>query len=265
MFDNCQLIDLTLTIDEQLPCTWPPHIPFQKKIWNWYRKEESTQGVEREDKSGPYFTEWLLIDEHIGTHFDAPSHFIPLPDSGIEHAGPAGEITGEKLDLRKVMGPAAVVDLRFLCDQGTDGDSPFILPKHIQAWEKTYGEIQENEIVLFYTGWDKYYLPGKTGRAWAYDPLMKKQGSGWPSPDVDVMQYLYEKGVRCVGTDGASMGSTQNGAPVHFYGLGKGMVYLEALCNLGQLPPRGSHFIFLPIKIKCSSGGPGRAIALVNK
>jgi len=41
------------------------------------------------------------------------------------------------------------------------------------------------------------------------------------------------------------------------------MRYVEILTNLGELPVRGAYFIFLPIKIAESSGGPGRAMALL--
>ena len=41
------------------------------------------------------------------------------------------------------------------------------------------------------------------------------------------------------------------------------MMYVELLANLRDVPARGAFFIFLPIKIKGGSAGPGRAIALV--
>jgi kynurenine formamidase len=41
------------------------------------------------------------------------------------------------------------------------------------------------------------------------------------------------------------------------------MRYIEILTNLGDLPVRGAFFIFLPVKIAGSSGGPGRAMALL--
>ena len=40
------------------------------------------------------------------------------------------------------------------------------------------------------------------------------------------------------------------------------MRYVEILTNLGELPVRGAYFIFMPVKIADSSGGPGRAMAL---
>ncbi|OIQ09874.1 kynurenine formamidase [Moorella thermoacetica] len=265
MFDNYRVIDLTLTLDESLPCTWPGHMPFQKKNWTWYQKVEYLGETIRDSRCGPYFTEWLALDEHVGTHFDAPSHFIPQPNSGMPNAGPAGAITGEKIDLSKMMGEAVVIDLTFLCGEGVNGESPYILRPHIQQWEEKYGEIHKGEIVLFYTGWDKYYVSGKGGKAYSYNALVEKTGFGWPAPDVDTIEYLYNKGVTCIGTDGASMGSAQNGAPVHIFGLSKELIYIEGLCQLNQLPARGSYFIFLPIKVAMSSGCPGRAIALVRK
>jgi kynurenine formamidase len=36
------------------------------------------------------------------------------------------------------------------------------------------------------------------------------------------------------------------------------------LTGLEALPPRGAFFVFLPLKIAGSSGGPGRAIALLS-
>jgi kynurenine formamidase len=41
------------------------------------------------------------------------------------------------------------------------------------------------------------------------------------------------------------------------------MVFVECLANLGELPPRGATFVFLPVKVARSAGGPGRAIAFL--
>ena len=41
------------------------------------------------------------------------------------------------------------------------------------------------------------------------------------------------------------------------------MRYVELLTNLSELPVRGTYFIFMPLKISGSSGGPGRAMALL--
>ncbi|MCF3947651.1 hypothetical protein AiwAL_12400 [Acidiphilium sp. AL] len=51
-------------------------------------------------------------------------------------------------------------------------------------------------------------------------------------------------------------GSAHDGAPVHVFGLSHGIAYVELLTGLERLPVRGARFLFLPIKVKGSSGGP---------
>ena len=50
---------------------------------------------------------------------------------------------------------------------------------------------------------------------------------------------------------------------MHQEGLSRGLRYVEILTNLDKLPTRGAFFVFLPLKIAGSSGGPGRAIAFL--
>jgi kynurenine formamidase len=71
--------------------------------------------------------------------------------------------------------------------------------------------------------------------------------------------------VKTIGIDAPSIGSAHDGVPVHQEGLSRGMRYVEILTNLGELPVRGAYFIFLPVKIAESSGGPGRAMALLTE
>ncbi len=205
------------------------------------------------------------MDEHVGTHFDAPSHFIPPVGSGYKNECPAGMITGDKVDLGKLFGSAVVIDVTQLNGTSPNGESPYILPAHVKEWEDRNGPIVKNEIVLFYSGWDIHFVAGKAGNAYSYDSLVTKTGSGWPAPSPETVRYLYERGVKCIGTDGTSMGSSHDGAAVHVEGLSKAIVYVEGLCQLDKLACRGNYFIFLPIKVAGSSGGPGRAIAFVPK
>lgn len=75
------------------------------------------------------------------------------------------------------------------------------------------------------------------------------------------MRLIMERGVRCVGTDGASMGSAHDGAGVHYAGLAERVAYVEALGHLELLPVRGAFFCFAPLKIARGTGAPGRAFA----
>jgi isatin hydrolase len=98
-FDHLELIDLTVVLAEDFPCWWPAHMPYQQKTFNYFADHlEAVQPVR--SRAGAYHTRWLLIDEHTGTHFDAPTHFIPSPSSGLPEAGPAGELSVEHIPLR---------------------------------------------------------------------------------------------------------------------------------------------------------------------
>ncbi len=245
------IIDLSLTLAESLPGTWPGHMPFAHSKWIRF-------------DSMPYQTNFIIIDEHCGTHFGAIHTFIPPEDSGLPFAGPLGKNSGEKVCLENLIGPAVVIDVRFLNrPDGQPGVSPAITIEHIVAWEAEHGPIQAREIVLFCTGWDSYYKPGVEGRQYGQGPLVFKDMPGWPAPESETVIYLHEKGVKTIGIDTSSLGSTHNGAPVHQEGLKRGLIYIEGLAHLDQLPARGAQFVFLPLKIAGSSGGPGRAIAML--
>jgi kynurenine formamidase len=95
--------------------------------------------------------------------------------------------------------------------------------------------------------------------------LVTGDSPGWPAPSAEMAAYLDERGVKTIGIDAPSIGSAHDGVPVHQEGLGRGMRYIEILTNLGELPVRGAFFVFLPLKVAGSSGGPGRAMALVQQ
>ncbi|WP_418483158.1 cyclase family protein [Dysosmobacter sp.] len=257
-----KIVDLTLLLSEDLPCAWPAHMPFKRTNWNWFKRVDSEAGCVLRNKYGAYHTGWMVIDEHTGTHFDAPSHYVPLPDSGLPHACESGRITGDKVDISKMLGAAVMVDISHLRDKGGMGTSPLFTKADMIAWEKENGGFSPGEIVVLYTGWADFYKPGAEGEQYFLKPY-QKTGGGWPTLDAECVEYLYECGIKCIATDGASVGAAENGIPSHIAGLAHEMAYIESLCNVDQLPTRGATFIFLPLKIEGSSGGPGRAIAVL--
>lgn len=260
---NMKLIDLSVTVSESLPSYWPTHMPFSTKVWNYYAEFEERQGNLRSE--APYQTRFWIIDEHCGTHFDAPTHFIPPVDSGLPWADDLGSQTGEKVPLEDLTGPGVCIDVTSLLEENTKpGESAWITPTHINQWESEYGLIQPGEVVLFRTGWDRYYVKGEEGRNYSQGPLIYRSTKGWPAPNVETILILHERGVRCLGIDAPSIGATHDGAPTHQEGLSRGMRYVEMLTKLSVIPPRGFWFMFLPVKVAGSTGGPGRAIALIE-
>jgi isatin hydrolase len=262
-FTSSKLIDLSVTLSERLPCTWPGHVPFAHKNWSWFTDLDLPTAQDC-CSLGPYNTSFLLIDEHCGTHVDGPTHFIPPLGSGLPWSGVHGEVTADQLDLACLMGAAAVVDVRFLAGKSQPGVSPRITVEHLREAERRDGRFQPNGIVLLLTGWAKRYLAGAPGNAYVLDPLVRGTSPGWPALEPDGAALLAERGVSAVGIDAPSIGAVDDGALVHQEGLSRGLLFIEMLASLQALPARGAFFVFLPLKIAGGSGAPGRAVALVD-
>ena len=258
---SARVVDLSVTVSERLPGTWPGHMSFAHHNWNWFAEVEGPTGNTR--SAAPYQTNFVVMDEHCGTHFDAPTHFVPPPGYDLPLAGPLGEESGDRVPLEDLMGPAAVVDVRSLMGEGKPGVSPFITDGHVKAWEEEHGPVREGEVVLFLTGWDRYYVEGEEGEKYMSGSLVTRDHPGWPAPAPEAILYLHDRGVKTVGIDAPSIGSAHDPVPAHQAGLGRGVRYVEILTNLDRLPARGAHFFFMPVKIAGSSGGPGRAMALL--
>ena len=264
-FASSDVIDLTVTLAEHLPAAWPTHMPFQRKVYNWFTSRREGQIQPVHGFRGPYQTAWMVLDEHCGTHVDAPAHFIPPPGLDLPFAGEFGAQTVETIDLRRLTGPAVVIDVTDLSGQGDGGVSPEIDPERIEQWEAEHGPLQPDEIVLFRSDWDERYLSMPEGSSYVLDPFLLQQGPGWPTPGVAVLQLLLDRGVSTIGLDGVSVGSSHEGPTAHQFGLGRGMLFIELLANLRRLPPRGAFFICLPLKIEGGTAAPARAIALVPR
>ena len=65
-----RVVDLSVPLAEHLPAAWPTHMPFQRKVYNWYADRPA--GSEPEGPQpllghrGPYCTAWITLDEHCG-------------------------------------------------------------------------------------------------------------------------------------------------------------------------------------------------------
>ncbi len=259
-----RVVDLSLVLEEGLPAVWPGHMGFAHKVHNWYAASADTAGAPLRS-AGPYYTAWNTLDEHAGTHFDAPTHFVPPPGSGLPHSGELGAIDGSKVPLEQLQGPAAVVDLRSLSESGENGVSPRITPEQLLAFEERHGAFRAGEVVIAHTGWDRHYVAGAEGERYMQRPLVQRDSPGWPAPSAEAIVLLHERGVKLFCTDGPSIGAADEGVSMHLAGLGRNLLYVEGLTALEQLPVRGAYFVILPLKLAHSSGGNGRAFAYVPR
>ncbi|HND55598.1 MAG TPA: cyclase family protein, partial [Pirellulaceae bacterium] len=205
----------------------------------------------------------ILLDEHTGTQFDAPAHFVPPPDSGLEGAGPMGLVTSEKVPVWQFVGEACVIDIRDHVDDARPGESFLITPEMVQEWERKHRPLGPGDIVLFRSDYsDKYYQPFPAGRRFV-ESALANETPGWPGPTPSCMKYLGERKVTAAGIDSASMGPLPNLAvATHQAGGQYGLIWAECLTGLGQLPATGGLYAILPVKHAGGSGGEARAIGI---
>ncbi|MBM3846248.1 MAG: hypothetical protein FJ405_08185 [Verrucomicrobia bacterium] len=245
--------DLSLLVSPTLPSVWPVGMMQHSVTPN------------RTFGPGAYHRDLIAIDEHTGTQWDAPAHFVPPPDSGLPGAGPMGLITSEKVPAWQFCGEACVIDVSAQCDTATNGGSFLITPDVVKAWERSHRPLRFGDAVLFRSDYsDRYYKPFPKGERFVQTAL-RQQTPGWPAPTADTMRYLGGLGVRMLGIDGASMGPLPNLAvATHQAGGQLGMIWTECLTGLSKLPTTGSFHAFLPAKHAGGSGGECRAIGITE-
>lgn len=241
------IVDLSLPLAVGLPCTWPGHASFETSV----HADFST--------GQPYRTASISMDEHAGTHVDAPCHSIE----------DAAGLTVAQIPLGDLIGPAVVIDATVDAEvafgngesaNGAPGRSPRVGADVIDAFERVHGPIRQGEIVLLRTGWDARYATGSAGLAYLEAPL--RGGSGWPAPDEQFLEAIRVRGVRCLGTDAPSVGALDDPGFGHERTLANRIWPIEGLANLAALPARGATFVFLPLSLG-GSGAPGRAVAFM--
>ena len=245
--------DLTLTIAPDLPCVWPSGMTPMAVV------PTATFG-----RSGRH-RDMLVIDEHTGTQWDAPAHFVPPPDSGLPGAGPMGLVTGEKVPAWQFCGEACVIDVTAGRDSVEKGSSRLIGPEVVREWEMEHRRLGPGDVVLFRSDYtDDFYRPFPAGERFVAAAL-RNEAPGWPAPTPETMVYLADRGVTTLGLDGASMGPLPNMAvATHQAGGARGMVWVECATNLGSLPSTGAFFALLPAKHAGGSGGECRRIAITE-
>jgi len=246
--------DLSLLVSPRLPCVWPVGM------------QQHFVVPSRTFGPGAYHRDMVVIDEHTGTQFDAPAHFVPPPDSGLPGAGPTGSMTGEKVPVWQFVGEACVIDVTDHVDDAAKGASYLIGPEVVQAWEKKHRPLGYGDVVLFRSDYsDRYYRPLANGGERFAETVLRGSTPGWPAPTPQCMEYLASRGVMTLGLDSPSMGPVPDlAAATHQAGGRRGMVWMECGTNLGSLPATGAAFVLLPAKHAGGSGNESRAIGITD-
>lgn len=243
---DISVIDLTNVLSPDFPVlVLPPEFaqcaPFKRETISAY------------NDTGPmWYWNNISMNEHTGTHFDAPVHWVTGKDLDNN--------TVDKLPAKDFIGPAVVLDYTAECA----ADPDFVLTAaHLQEWESRNGQIPAKSWAMFYTGW-----AAKVGTE-AYTNL-REDGAHTPGPDPSAVEFLVHErdciglGVETIGTDAGQGHVFEPPYPAHNILHGNGRYGLQCLTNLDKLPTFGAVIVASPLKIEDGSGSPLRVIALVQ-
>jgi kynurenine formamidase len=172
----------------------------------------------------------LVTSTHQGTHMDAARHFYNK-----------GECIDE-ISLDRCVVRAIRVDMTHK-KPGEAIESADLEP---------YGKfIEQGAAVLLHTGWDKRFPD-------------QSFFSGFPFVSTALADWFVEKKLGLLGMDMP----TPNGTDwkyVHVKMLGAGIIIVEGLANMEQLPLETLFtFYALPLKLRGRDGSPIRAIAILD-
>ncbi|WP_242515650.1 cyclase family protein [Sorangium cellulosum] len=225
-----RIVDLTHPITPEMPL-FPGNKPYAAETLSTVEKDA-------------YYSSRFSMDEHAGTHVDAPAHFK------------AGAETVEQIAPEQLVGPAAVVDVTAKVTASPDHQ---VSVEDLKAWEARHGALGPKHIVLIRTGW---------GARWS-DPVKYRNQDAqgvmhFPGVSVEASRYLRERGVRCIGIDTLSTDPGPSQAfDQHRAFLGAGGYHIENLANLEQLPEAGAFVVVAPLPLARGSGAPARVLALL--
>lgn len=213
------LVDLTLEMSETLP-VFPGSPLMHMMPWSTIKGEG-------------YNSEMLFLSSHMGTHMDAPYHFV---QDGLRiHQIPLNVLTGRAI----------------LLDIHKDANE-YIQKDDIIQWQKGNHTIPHNSPVIFRTGWqihindDCYFTEN-------------------PGLSKDAAEYLASISVSLVGTDLPSIDTGRDPTfPAHHILARVSTINVENLANLDKIPHVWFNYIILPLKIKDCTGSPVRAVAVLE-
>ncbi len=224
---NFRLVDLTHSLDVGAP-TWSGGCGFRLEIKLDYEKGLRVQSMK--------------CHAGVGTHMDAPSHFVP-----------GGKNIGD-LEIENFFVPACVLDLRKKMDPDL-----FVLPQDIEEYEKRFGPIPQNALVIARTGWEKFWTEPLRYRNPDLDGKMH-----FPGFSEEAAKLLLRKKIAGIGIDTLSPdGSNTDAFPVHHCILGAGKYILENLAHLDRIPETGAYALCLPPKLKSATEAFARVVSLL--
>ena len=209
MIDS-ELIDISIPLAPGIP-VWPGSVGY------------ALTRSSCPENGDPVMNSTLGMDVHVGTHVDAPCHFIP---------GGAGS---EALPLDVVIGPVRVAAL---------DEVECVTPEVLSALDL------EPDVT-------RLLLRTRNSKLWSCGEQEFRRD--FVALTAEAARWLVEHGIELVGIDYLSVQRFGDPSLTHEILLGAGIVVLEGL-NLASVAPGNYELICLPLRLVGSDGAPARAV-----
>ncbi|MCP5075141.1 MAG: cyclase family protein [Rhodobacteraceae bacterium] len=185
----------------------------------------------------------MTLNEHTGTHIDAPLHFSADGQSVAE------------VPVSNLVCPLAVIDIREKAAADADAQ---VTPDDIAAWKSANGDIPAGACVAMNSGWS-----GKVASD-GFRNVGDDEKMHFPGFHLEAAQMLIEDGNAvgiAVDTLSLDHGISADFA-THYAWLPTNRWGLENLANLDAVPAAGATLIVGAPKVRGGSGGPSRVFAM---
>jgi len=189
----------------------------------------------------------LVLNEHVGTHIDAPLHF---DDDGL---------AVDEIPVNDLIAPLCVIRIG---DRARADNTTELTVEDIEAWERRNGQLPERAFVAMDSGWAERLR--RPGAFFNYDE--EAQVFRFPGISVEAARFLVEqRSIVGVGVDGPSLDVGLRPADpfTHHVIMRNGKYGLECLANLDAVPDRGATLLVGAPKHRGGTGGPARVLALL--
>ena len=208
-----EIIDISIPITEGMP-QWPT----QKKV-SVRRISSMEEGAAHTE------SELSNLNMHVGTHIDAPLHFVK------------GGAPTESIPLSKMNGPVEVIEIR-----GTD---------RIRA--------EDLQSAVHHPDGTRILLKTDNSERWSGKGYQQPFDEQYVAIDATAAAWLADRKTDLVGIDYLSIQKYHDAIDTHQILLNANIVILEGL-DLHHVSPGQYKLLCLPLKIGGVEGAPARAV-----
>ncbi|MFK7995275.1 MAG: cyclase family protein [Granulosicoccus sp.] len=183
------------------------------------------------------------LNEHTGTHIDAPLHFS------------ADGASVDEIPVSSLIAPLCIIDIAARAAEDADTS---VTPDDLKAWIDAHGDIPDGACVAMHSGWaPKVNTDGFRN--------FDGEAQHYPGFHIEATQMLLETtNAASIAVDTLSLdhGISTDFAS-HYAWLPAGRFGIECLANLDKIPVAGATLVIGAPKHQGGTGGPARIFAMV--